>query len=162
MTKKQKQLNIILYAVAAVLALVAVCMMFTNVSALKLSGETGNELTGVEATFGYESYGQEVAKFSFMNMLTYVLLIAGIVLVALRLFKVLKSEAIDWVIVGLFVVAAVLYFLMPQMVVYTDLIADSIKTMKASKVLQVGSIIGGITSALAACSVVAKRLLGKK
>lgn len=159
MTKKNKQLSTILYALAAVLALVAVCMMFTNVSALKLSGETGNELTGVEAVFGYETHGQEIAKFSFMNMLTYVLLIVGIVLVALRLFNVLKSQNADWVIVGLFVVAAVLYFLMPQMIVYTDTIAKSIETMNASKVLQVGSIVGGITSVLAAGLVVAKKLV---
>jgi len=171
MSKKSKsKINIILYAVALVLAVVAICMIFVDVSAIAKNGETGYVLTGLQATFGYSEETKLAgtlvyAQFSFMNLLVYILLIVGVVLTLLRLFKVAKSGLIDWVSIAALAAAAVLYFIMPSFVVYgktwTGLVDTAIE-LGASKTLMVGAVVGGITSALAAVSLLANKFITKK
>lgn len=170
MAKKSKsQLNIILYGVAILLAIVSICMMVVNGSALAKDGETAYILTGLQATFGYTEetlIGNAVyTQFSFMNLLTYILLAVGIVLVILKMLKVAKSDAINWVAIIVFVAAGILYFMMPNFVVYGKAwssLVDAALDFGASKTAMVGAIVGGISSILAAATLVAQKLVGKK
>lgn len=173
MSKKSKsKINLILNAVGVLFAIVSACMIFTEVCGINVDGEVGYILTGIQATFGYSKQttvlGSTVTTtyttFSFMNLLTYILLIAGIVLVVLRIFKVIKSDAIDWGAALLFIVAGVLYFILPSFVVYgagwADLVELALKADGVKTVL-VGSIVGGISAILAGTSVVVSKFIKK-
>lgn len=171
MSKKSKsKINIILYAVAIILAVVAVCMIFVDVSAIAKNGDTGYVLTGIQATFGYSEETKLAGtlvytEFSFMNLLVYILLIVGVVLALLRLFKVAKSGVVDWVAIAAFAAAAVLYFIMPSFVVYGKTWSGLVETaieLGSAKTLMVGAIVGGVTSALAAVSLLANKFMAKK
>lgn len=171
-TKSKLNLNVILYAVAILLAVVSVCMIFTEVCGIKSGDDTGYILTGIQATFGYSKQttvlGSTVTStytvFSFMNLLIYILLIAGVVLALLRLFKVVKSGAMDWVVAALFIVAGILYFVMPNFVVYgaawEDLVALAMKA-DAVKTVLAGGIVGGISSIVAGGTVVVNKFIKK-
>ena len=70
----------LVYACAAVLGLVALFLIFAP--ALNVSTSlTVSTYTGTQVVFGLEDY----FAFSFMNLLTYLLLLGGIVLVVLKL-----------------------------------------------------------------------------
>lgn len=171
MSKKSKsKINIILYVGAIVLALVAICMIFVDVSAIAKDGDTVYVLTGLQATFGYSEETKLAGtlvytEFSFMNLLVYILLIVGALLALLRLLKVAKSGVIDWVAIAAFTAAAILYFIMPSFVVYGKTwlgLVDTAIELGASKTLMVGAVVGGITSALSAISLLANKFMAKK
>ena len=93
-------------------------------------------------------------------MLIYLLLTAGIIFAVLRLIKVIKTDSADWLVVGLFLVAGVLYFMMPNFVVYGESFKETINTvlkLGAIKINLIGSIIGGISSIFTAVAVVASK-----
>lgn len=173
MSKKTKSnINVILYAVASVLAVVAICMIFTNVCGIKKGENTNYILTGIQATFGYSKQTtilgtvttSTFTAFSFMNLLLYILLIAGLIIAVLRTFKIVEPGVIDWVVAGLFLVAGILYFVMPHFVVYgaawEDFVAIAIKS-DGVKTLLVGGIVGGISSILAGGAVLVNKFVKK-
>lgn len=167
--KKTKSLNNnILYLVAAVLGVVAVCMIFVAAFVVKDSG-TGalsETYTGLQAVFGYSTEKADYLAFSFMNLLPYVLVIAGVVIAVLRFFGVAKNNIMDWVSVALFVVGGILFFCTASFTIlsegYNDLIkaANVIKTYVTTG-LGAGPIIAGICSILSGATVVAKNLMKK-
>ena len=81
--KSKNLLGMLLPVVAALLAVVAICMMFVPavVRASSLSDKLNITYTGAQVTFGYKeaNTGIEIFAFSFMNFLPYLLLVAGIV-----------------------------------------------------------------------------------
>jgi len=170
-TKKNKKLNsIIFYAIALLLGALAVAMIFANVCGIQNENNMAYELTGIQATFGYSEQTKLLGtlyytNFSILNLLVYVLLIAGVMLTILKMFKVIKSGTFDYVIVALFVVAGILYFMVPNFVVYGNDWSTAVNiALKAggAKVVLAGGIVGGISSILAAVSIIAGKFLAKK
>ena len=168
MAKKKSGLDLgkILYAVAAVLGLVAVVMLF--VQAVKVPdvetyfGTLENEsgYTGLQVAFGAKENDVAVLGFSFMGLLPVVLVLVGIVLSALKIASSKGSKILDYVAVACFVVAGVLYFIMPSFMVFADTILGSI-AKEIDYVLSVGSIVAAICSILAGATVLVKNLLKK-
>ena len=84
--KANKQINTIVAFVAALLGLAAICMMFLPAVGIK---DTDTTYTGMQVAFGYTEVtkvpiiGTEIKatifNFSFMNMLTYILALVGVV-----------------------------------------------------------------------------------
>ena len=174
MAKKSKnKINIILNSIALIFAVVSICMIFTEVCGINIDGELGYVLTGLQATFGYSKQtavlGSTVTTtytmFSFMNLLTYILLVAGVVVMLLRMFKVLKSSAVEYLAAIMFIVAGVLYFVLPNFVIYGNGWADLVElAIKADgiKTTLIGGIIGGVSAVLAGAMVLAKKFVTKK
>ncbi|MBQ8451835.1 MAG: hypothetical protein IJ538_03565 [Clostridia bacterium] len=143
---------------AVLLGIVAVCMIFVHSLTVNLALGATAEYTGLQATFGYTAKGTLVDvvhfSFSFMNLLSYLLVLAAVVLVVLRLANVVKAKAVDWIAVILFVVAGVLFFLMPQLAV-SELYNGVTKT------LAVGAILSAVFSLVAGALVCVKAVLKK-
>ena len=154
MAKRKSNLGKPLSFVAAVLGLVAVVMLFLPAIGIK---DTDTTYTGLQITFGYKDsvLGLEytVFDFSFMNLLTYILAVVGIV------FSVLSamgkgSKFAAFIAVAAFAVSGVFFFLS---VSYTLPNEDASKIIsfvggdiKDALTLAYGAIIGGVASLLAA------------
>lgn len=157
---KKKQfftLQNILYLVVSVLSVVTICMMFvtafTTTQSATVLGQTVENVTtytGLEAIFGKE----DVLLFSFMNLLSYILVLAALVLLILKLCGVLKSKVFDYVIVALFVVAAVFFFLTVQFVVWEESAKSVLDLAQSTYALGAGTIVAGVLSLLSAAGVV--------
>ena len=156
MSKKKNGLNL-WYACATILALVAVIMMFvTNINIVgKISEEVHYACNGMQVTFGFKDGNLEVYSFSILNLITYLLLIAGLVLTLLKLLNVLKSKMVDFVIICLLLVSGIFFFLMPNFAVCPY--ASSLVVLK----LGVGAIIAGVLALVSAIVIAAKALMKK-
>lgn len=172
MAKKKsskKLLGSILSGVTILFAIVALCMMFVK-SVKVMSGE--NEVlsfTGAQTVFGYTwkkevlgtTLSAKILDFSFMNLLPYLLLLAGILFAALG-YEGKSGFLMNILATAAFVVAAVFFFLAPQFVVVAESgssIVDSAVNSIVSALkddgatVAIGGILAGVFSAIAAvCS----------
>ena len=150
MAKKKSKSNVgkILGVLAAVLGIIAVCMIFVDtvkVPDTKILGAVveGAGQTGLQVAFGYKESDVGVFAFSFMALLPYLLIIGGIVLSLLK-----GNKMLNFVSAVLFVAGGVLCFLMPGFVVGADnalgKVADAIEYEVA-----IGAIVSAAASILA-------------
>lgn len=167
MAKKKSGFDLgkILYVVAIVLGLVAVCMLFVDavkVPDTEVLGNTieGEGYSGLKVAFGYKEEDTAVFGFSFLGLLPVILVLVGMVLTALNTASKNSNKILDYVSMIAFVVAGVLYFIMPSFVVCTDTLLGKVAA-EIDYVLAVGSIIAAICSILAGVVVLAKNLLKK-
>ncbi|MCI8820758.1 MAG: hypothetical protein HFK02_05075 [Clostridia bacterium] len=167
MASKKKFLSVrfLLSAAAALLALVAIFLMFAPAAVCELIPETPLtkaqtvNYTGIQLTFGYTEITTvpvigtevktEIFKFSFANFLPYILLAAGIAFSVLTAFgKLGKISPI--VAAACLVVAGVLFFLAPDMCVPASDNKELVKNLKDSLSLASGAIVAGVLSVIAA------------
>lgn len=154
--KKSFSLGSIFSCVAVLFAIVAFCMMFVNFVKFEavVNGTTIGDPTfynGAKVTFGYtkkttilgHTDSTEILKFSFMNLLPYILLLAGIVFVALS-FLGKGGSLMNILAVVAFALAAVFFFLAPQ---FTTLATESDSIKKS---LAVGAILAAVFSIISA------------
>lgn len=154
MAKRKSSVGKPLSFVAAVLGLAAVVMLFLPAIGIK---DTDTTYTGLQITFGYKEsllgFEYTVFDFSFMNLLTYILAVVGIV------FSVLSamgkgSKFAAFIAAAAFAISGVFFFLS---VSYTLPNEDASKIIsfvggdiKDALTLAYGAIIGGVASLLAA------------
>ncbi len=168
MAKKKSGFGLgkILSAVAVVLGLVAVIMLF--VQAVKVPDtktalgtiESDAGYTGLQIAFGTSENDVKVLSFSFMALLPVLLAVVGMVISALQVAAKKGSKVLDIVAVCCFVVAGVLYFIMPSFMVFADTLAGAV-VEKVEFALSFGSIIAAICTLLAGVATVAKVVLKK-
>ncbi len=164
-SKKGSNLGKILYLIAAVLGVVAIVMMFVDTVKIpdtKILGETieGEGYSGLKVAFGYKEDDVAIFKFSFMGLLPYILVLAGVVLTLVNTFAKKNNKILDFVSVGLLIVAGVLFFIMPNFIVFADTLAGKIAA-EIDYELTVGAIIAAI-SAVASAAVVLTKVFLKK
>ena len=154
MAKKKSKSNLgkVLGMVAALLGLVAICMIFVDtikVPDTKVLGKVveGEGYTGLEVVFGFKSDDVAVFNFSIMALLPYLLIIAGVVFSILNAKK--TNKTLDFVTAGLFVVAAVLCFLMPSFVVCADTLLGKVAA-EIDYEITTGAIVSAVASIAAA------------
>lgn len=166
--KKKSNLGLLLSACAALFAVFAVCMLFVK-SISVVSGK--NELqsfTGLQVAFGYseEIANQKIGilKFSFMNLLPYLLMIGALVVSVLSAKK--NSFLLNVIAAALGVVAAIFFFSATAYVCvagtegsgfFSGIWKNVIDALKDSDNLKIaiGSILGGVFSIISAiCSAV--------
>lgn len=152
--KKTNQLGKIITLAAALLGLVAFIMFFLPAIAVK---DTETTYTGFQAIFGFKEtvLKNEIAhlQFSFMNLLTLILLVAGIALTVLTIMgkgcKQLPLGAI-----AAFLIAGIFFFLTVAFCVPGEEISSVVGAfggnVKDGLKLAAGPIIGGICSILSA------------
>lgn len=137
--------------VAVILAVVAIAMIFLPCS------KGNDDWKGFNAVFGYSmsAFGMtvNVFEFSFMNLLTYVLVIVGLVCAAMAA----KKDNIIVNIVGAvcLLVAGIFFFMTPNFIVVTG--GGSAEGLE----LGTGPIIAAICSILAAVCVAVPAVLKK-
>lgn len=157
MAKRKSSVGKPLSFVAAVLGLAAVVMLFLPAIGIK---DTDTTYTGLQITFGYKGKNSlpgleyTVFNFSFMNLLTYILAVVGIV------FSVLSamgkgSKFASFIAAAAFAVAGVFFFLsvsytMPNEGALSEIISFVGGDIKDALTLAYGAIIGGVASLLAA------------
>lgn len=165
MAKKRKKstLGLVFSAGAVLFAIAAVCMMFLNAVELVSGENVLAQYTGVQVAFGYsETYpiiGEvKFLNFSIMNLLPYILALAGAV-VALLAALSKKSFLLNIIAVACFVAAAVFFFTAASYVSVVGAdnaavknIVDALKDGDNLKIA-IGSLLGGVFSIVAAaCS----------
>lgn len=148
------------------LALISLIMVFVSA----IGGDS--KMTGLEAIFGYSEEfttimgGEgklELTKFSFMNLLTYLLVIGVGACGVLSFLK--GDEKLLYVAIGLAVLAAIFFLLTKSFIVLTqdmkDLFELAGKTFAEEAELGAGPIIGAICMFLAAAAGGAKVVIEK-
>lgn len=167
--KANKQINVIVAFVAAVLGVAAICMMFLPAIGIK---DTDTTYTGMQVAFGYTEVtkvpviGTEIKttifNFSFMNLLTYLLALVGVV------FSVLAalgkgSKFANFVAAAAFGVAGVFFFLTVQYSIPNEDLQKIFSSLggdiKANLTLAYGAIVGGVLSLVAALANLAKLVI---
>lgn len=164
-SKKGFGLGKILYLVAAVLGVVAIVMLFVDtvkVPDTKLLGKTieGEGYSGLKVAFGFKEEDTAIFKFSFMGLLPYLLVLAGVVLTLVNAFAKKNNKILDYVSVAALVVAGVLFFVMPNFVVCADTILGKIAA-EIDYELAVGAIVAAVCSIASGAVVLVKTLLKK-
>ena len=164
--KKLKNNNIAKYTVfiSVLLGIAAIVMLF--LPAIAINAQDGTvTYTGLQLAFGYSetpikfgSYSATIVyfNFSFMNLLTYILVILGIVFTVLGAMGKGGSFA-SFIAALVFIVGGVFFFMQTSLCIPGDILAY----IKDSFVLGVGAIIGGIASILAGICSLAKIVLSK-
>lgn len=148
MAKKKSNAGQLISFVSVILGIAALVMLFLPVVQVK---EIGTTYSGLNVTFGYKEKvvvaEAEIFKFSFMNLLTYILAAAGI------LFAILSALAkggkfASFISAVAFLVAGVFFFLVISFSVLPveGALGDAFKDTLA---LAYGSIVGGVASILA-------------
>lgn len=161
--KANKQINTIVAFVAALLGLAAICMMFLPAVGVK---DTDTTYTGMQVTFGYAQsfiFGEtQVFYFSFMNMLTYILALVGVV------FSILAalgkgSKFANFIAATAFVVAGVFFFLTVQYIKFNDTASKAFNFFggdaKNMFTLAYGAIVGGVLAFVAALANLVKLVI---
>lgn len=169
--KKGLDLGLILSGVAALLGLVAVCMLFAPAVGIKDSETT---YTGMNVVFGYSekvlTKDVEIFTFSFMNLLTYVLALAGIVfavLAALGKLGVISKivSAACFVVAGIMFFCAVVFSALGEgadaVLTIGSVLSGGKENAKDMLTLAFGAILGGILSILAGAAVAVPMFLKK-
>lgn len=170
MAKKKKiSIALILSACAILLGIVAIIMLAAPAITYTVEAfgqKSTLTYTMAQITFGYEKGG---FAFSFMNFLSFLLVVAGIVLAALTALKGNKLTAI--IAAVCFLAAGVLFFCCKQLIVFDtgdltgelkDFALMSTKELIKDFKLGIGAILTGILSILSAVSCAGAAVLGKK
>ena len=157
MAKKKSGVSIskICLALGLLLGVAAICMMF--VTSVEFKGLT---YTGLQTAFGYTKETDvlvataktEVFAFSFMNLLTYILALAGVVLCLLNMLAHKSSKLFAFVSAVAFIVSAVFFFLTPQ---FSIMVLGKSVQGSVELALGIGSILGGVFSGIAGLSTLA-------
>lgn len=167
MAKKKSSSNLgkILYLIAAILGVVAIVMIFVDTVKIpdaKLLGETieGEGYSGFKVAFGYKEEDVAIFKFSFMGLLPYLLVLAGVVLTLVNAFAKKGNKIFDYISIAAFVVSGVLFFIMPNFMVFADNIAGKIAA-EIDYELAVGAIVSAVAAVASGAVVLTKVLLKK-
>ena len=155
-----------LYLIAAALGVVAIVMMFVDTIKLPdtdlgaFGTAEGEGFSGLKVAFGYKEEDVAIFKFSILGLLPYLLTLIGVVLTLVNAFAKKSNKIFDFISVASFVIAAVLFFIMPNLVVFADTIMGKIAAEIDYK-LAVGAIVAAI-SAIASVAVLLVKTLLKK
>lgn len=161
--KTKSQISSIAPLLSALLGIAAIVMIFLPAIAIKDSDTT---YTGLQTVFGYTKtvLGSEVVylHFSFMNLLTYILVAGGVVFTVLGMLGK-GSKFASFIAAVAFIVAGVFFFLTVSYCAPNENLGSIIGlfggNVKDSLTLAAGSIVGGILSILAGVCSLAKVLL---
>lgn len=150
--KKQQQTSRMVSLIATLLGIVAIAMIFLPNVAVKDFDAT---YTGLQIVFGYSETAPfigdlETFKFSFMNLLVYLLAVAGVVFAVMGLND---GKLSNFISAGAFIACGILFFISPSFCLVNETVSwgasifggDITDALK----LAYGAIIGAIAALLA-------------
>ena len=139
--------------IAVLLGVAAFLMFFTPVAYLKGEEDTGTVtgILGADAAFGMKLEGEAMLKFSFLNFVTFLLPLAGAVLLALAVSN--NNKLFSLISAGCFALATICFFLVPSFLVYSEMFEEMMDMMEYKAVCGGSVIIGALFNlAAAACA----------
>ena len=163
-----------LLAIAGGLAGFAIAfMLFADTVSMEIQGK-GGTLNGTEVIFGYKESGYQYFGFSFMNFLTILIGIVGVVFLALAEKK--KNKMYKYISIACFAVSGIMCFFTADFVVqgkgmeklYEDMGLSSAQNKMACELVMsllepaFGAILGGIILLLASVAVILDVVYTKK
>lgn len=159
MAKKKSKSNSgkILGILAALLGIVAVCMIFVETVKVPDTKVLDVGYTGLEVAFGFKESDIGVFAFSFMALLPYLLAVGGVIVSVLNATSKKGNKMLDFVSAVLFVVAGVFFFLMPGFVVGADTALGKIAGAIEYE-LATGAIVSAISAIVAGVFAVVKAI----
>ena len=160
---KKFTLSSLLTAVAALLGVVAIVMLFLPAVALDIESDVakkviaaalgGESYTGLQVTFGLSKNDITYFGFSFMNLLPYLLRLGGVVLALLNVFGKKPSKLFAIIAAALFIVAGILFFCTVGFAAVNEDLTKLFSALKGDVkdylALSAGPIVAGILSILA-------------
>lgn len=168
--KKKNSLSKLLSFVALVAGVGALTMMF--LPSLHIEGtlaflRAGSDFTGLQTAFGYASENVTYFTFSFLNLLSYLMVLASVVLIALKLFGVLKGNLVDYLCIAMLTVSGVFFFLTVQFAVMSEGLSNAISIANLARTtvtthLGIGAILAGVFSLVSAILLLTKVFTSKK
>lgn len=153
MTRKARSINKFLSLISAVLAIVAVVMIF-----LPQITDGNTTYNGLVIAFGKEEGGvfKYKVNFSFLNLLTYLLVVIGLAIIVLKFLGITKGKLPLLVAALALIAGGVLFFFAPQFSTMTlsagggQLGISSTSTFAdLGYELAYGAITGGVTAIVA-------------
>lgn len=147
--------------VAAVLGLIAVISLFLPAFVV-----AGNDFPGLAAVIGHTkkvaTMSFRLLDFSFMNLVTYLLTLGGIVCAVLAYVKN-KKTVFAWIAIGCFAIAGILFFLVMSLAVVGNgwMAVFGPYTLANAGKLGYGAILAGVSCLVAAVAVLLNKLLNK-
>ena len=116
--RKKSNVGMILSGLSVLLGLAAIIMLFLPAVAVK---DTDTTYTGLQVTFGYSVdipiWGEAVVfKFSFMNLLAYILAAAGVVFAILSAMGK-SGKFASFIAAAAFIAAGVLFVIQPSFII---------------------------------------------
>lgn len=163
-----------LLAIAGGLAGFAIAfMLFADTVSMEIQGQ-GGTLNGTEVIFGYKESGYQFFGFSFMNFLTILIGIVGVVFLALAEKK--KNKMYKYISIACFAVSGIMCFFTAEFVAqgkgmekfYDDMGLSSAENKMACELMMgllepaFGAILGGIILLLASVAVILDVVYAKK
>lgn len=163
MAKKKNSVSKYTSLLAILLAIASACMIFCTAIVYKVSDSANPvNFTGMQVTFGYTANALEgitssikadinYFAFSFMNLLPYILLLAGIVFAVLKVVGGKNnSKMFSFVAAACFIAGGVLMFcVVPFSVLGTNELVQTFSVLKKQYMsLGVGAIVGGVLGIL--------------
>lgn len=167
MAKKKNSVSKYTSLLAILLAIASACMIFCTAIVYKVSDSADPiNFTGMQVTFGYTSTKNILEgitsaikiegsinyfAFSFLNLLPYILLLAGIVFAVLKVVGgKSNSKMFSFVAAACFIAGGVLMFcVVPFSVLGTNELVQTFSVLKKQYMsLGVGSIVGGVLGIL--------------
>lgn len=166
MAKKKSSLGKLLQLIAALLGVVAIVMMFIDTIKVPdtdlgaLGSVEGEGYSGLKVAFGYKEEDVAIFKFSILGLLPYLLSLVGVVLTFVNAFAKKNNKMFEFISMVAFVVAGVLFFIMPNFVVCADTIPGKVAAEIDYK-LAVGAIVSAIAAILSGVVLLVKTLQKK-
>lgn len=167
MAKKKNSVSKYTSLLAILLAIASACMIFCTAIVYKVSDSADPiNFTGMQVTFGYTSTKNILEgitsaikiegsinyfAFSFLNLLPYILLLAGIVFAVLKVVGgKSNSKMFSFVAAACFIAGGVLMFcVVPFSVLGTNELVQTFSVLKKQYMsLGVGTIVGGVLGIL--------------
>ena len=159
--------------IAAALALIAIFMIFAPSVVVDYQDEDieNDNYAGTHATFGWEEEEEtllgtvkyEYLKFSFMNLLTYILLIGGIACAVVCFIK--NNDLFAFIAGGCFLLAGIFFFCAVGFTIPGETLVKAADIFngdpKECWVLGAGAVISAILSILASAGVLVPAILKK-
>lgn len=147
--KRNKTVAVAVSAIAVLLGIVAIVMMFAPSIGIK---DLNTTFKGMEVTFGYQGslwgFSGTILEFSIMNLISYILVAGGIVFTILGALG-RGSKFAGFIAAGAFVVAGIFFFLMPQYVIFSSGAKRLFDLLGKKLTLGAGAIVSAVCSLLA-------------
>ena len=167
-SKKQKTNGKLFLAIALLFGIASIFMIL--LPAIKVI-DNDTAYTGLQVVFGYENketlFGSTITtpilEFSFMNLLTYLLVIVGVITLILNLIGK-ASGLLSLISIIALIGAGVLFFLtanftMPVVGDIGSFLGNTVEEIREYYQLGIGAILGGVFSILAGVSQLLKSLI---
>ncbi len=168
MAKKAKSLNKLLALVGALLAIVAVVMIFLP---QVTESNYDSQFNGMKIAFGSNelkigSFNVNV-NFSFLNLLAYILVVVGLVINVLQLVGIGKGKLMTFIAGAALIAGGILFFFAVNFSSYSLKLGSNTTNYKFAESvifsfkLGYGAIVGGITAIVSGLCALGNAVLSK-